>query len=82
MYRAAVLNNGKCFADVLQVVADLDNSHEVFGVATNFEKWSLLRGLDHVILCDEFNTITFDGDGMPVRAQLMHGVGKVHSLLE
>ena len=82
MYRATILKTGKYFANGLQVAADLDNSHEVFGIVTNFEKWVFLKSLDHEILCDEFNTITFDGDGVPMRDQLMHVVGKLHSLLE
>jgi len=68
------------FADGLQVAAELDNSHEVFGVVTNFEKWIFLKILDDKVLCDEFNLVSFK-HGIPVREQLITVVGKLRSIL-
>ncbi|KAI5808645.1 hypothetical protein DFH27DRAFT_540495 [Peziza echinospora] len=64
-----------------EVAADLDDAHEVYGIVTNFVQWIFLKSLDEEILCDEFNVLTFDGEGTPVRDQLMQVVGKIYSLL-
>ena len=64
-----------------EVAADLDNSSDVRGIVTNFEKWVFLKSLNEGILCDEFNPVGFGGDGTPLRAELQKVVGKVYSLL-
>ena len=64
-----------------EVVADLDDSHEVYGIVTTFEKWIFLKSLDGKILFDENGSLSFDGDGVPDRAQLKNVVGKIYHLL-
>jgi hypothetical protein len=65
-----------------EVAADLDKSHVVYGVVTNFEKWVFIKDLDEEIVMDETNVLTFDAEGVPVRDQLMDVVGKIHALLK
>ena len=64
-----------------EVVADMDDSHEVYGIVTTFEKWIFLKSLDGKILFDENGSLSFDGDGVPDRAQLKNVVGKIYHLL-
>jgi len=61
-------------------VAAADNIHEVFGIATNFEKWVFLKSLHNEILIDECNVLSFI-NGIPDRAHLNRVVGKLYSLL-
>ncbi|KAI9331184.1 hypothetical protein BDR26DRAFT_682099 [Obelidium mucronatum] len=65
-----------------EAVADLDNSHVVYGIVTNFDKWIFVKDMDEEIAMDENNFVGFDGDGVPVRDQLMKVVGKIHALLK
>ena len=65
-----------------EVAADLDNSHEVYAIVTNFEQWIFVKDLDEEIAFDENNFIGFDGDGIPVRDQLMKVLGKIYALLK
>ena len=64
-----------------EVVADLDDSHEVYGIVTTFDRWVFLKSLDGEILFDESGSLSFDGNGVPDRAQLANVVGKIHHLL-
>ncbi|KAJ3281317.1 hypothetical protein HDU79_010851, partial [Rhizoclosmatium sp. JEL0117] len=64
-----------------EVVADLDETHEVYGIVTTFEKWIFLKSLDGKILLDENSSLSFDSDGVPDRAQLKNVVGKIYHLL-
>jgi hypothetical protein len=64
-----------------EVVADLDDIREVYGIVTTFEKWIFLKSLDGKILFDENGSLSFDADGVPDRAQLKNVVGKIHHLL-
>lgn len=64
-----------------EVAADLDDSHEVYAVVTNVEKWVFLKSLDEEILCDEFNALTFGENGVPDAKQLSEVTGKLHSML-
>jgi len=65
-----------------EAAADLDNSHVVYGIVTNFDKWIFVKDMDEEIAMDENNFVGFDGDGVPVRDQLMKVVGKIHALLK
>ncbi|ORY28436.1 hypothetical protein BCR33DRAFT_725140 [Rhizoclosmatium globosum] len=64
-----------------EVVSDLDDTHEVYGIVTTFEKWIFLKSLDGKILFDENSNLSFDSDGVPDRAQLKNVVGKTYHLL-
>ena len=64
-----------------QVAADLHDTHEVYGIVTNFTRWIFLKSVDKEILFDDNNSITFDGMGIPKRDQLMGVVGKIYSLM-
>ena len=64
-----------------EVVADLDDSHEVYGIVTTFEKWIFLKCLDDRILFDESANLSFESNGDPHRDQLLKVVGKIHALL-
>nr|QUJ09333.1 crinkler 6 [Plasmopara viticola] len=64
-----------------EVAADLDDSHEVYAVVTNVEKWIFLKSLDEEILCDEFNALTFGENGIPHAMELSEVTGKLHSVL-
>ena len=50
-----------------EVAADIDDSHEVYTVVTNVEKWIFLKNLDEEILCDESNALTFGDNGVRKR---------------
>jgi len=60
---------------------DLHDTHEAYGIVTDFTRWYFLQSLDKEILFDDNNSITLDGMGIPKRAQLMGVVGKIYSLL-
>ena len=64
-----------------EFVADLNDSHEVYVIVTTFEKWIFVKSLDGKILLDENDSISFDGNGVPDRAQLENVVGKIFHLL-
>lgn len=64
-----------------EVVSDLDDSHEVYGIVTTFENWIFLKSLDGKIFFDENGSLSFDGNGVPDRAQLENVVGKLFHLL-
>jgi hypothetical protein len=65
-----------------QVVADLDDSHEVFGIVTTFDHWVFLKSCDDDILSDYSNFLCFDpSSGLPDRVQLANIVGKLHKFL-
>ena len=51
--------------------ADLDNSHVVYGIVPNFDKWIFVKDSDEDIALDENNFVGFDRDGDPVRDQLI-----------
>lgn len=59
----------------------MDDSHEVYGIVTNFRQWIFLKSLDNEILFDDNNTTMFNGIGIPQRDQLMGVVGKIYSIL-
>ena len=65
-----------------EAAADLDNSHVVYGIVTNFDKWIFVKDMDEEIAFDENNLVCFDDDGVPVRDMLMKVVGKIYALLK
>ena len=64
-----------------EAAADLDNSHVVYGIVTNFNRWIFFKDMDEEIALDNDNFLGFDGD-VPRRDQLMTIVGKIYALLK
>jgi len=62
-------------------MADLDDTHEVYGIVTNFRQWIFLKSLDKEVLFDGENTILVDAAGIPIDGWLMDIVGKIYSIL-
>lgn len=62
------------------VAADLDNSHEIFGIVTNYTEWMFIKSRDEQILIDNESELSFK-DGVPNQAELEQVVGKLRSLL-
>jgi hypothetical protein len=63
-----------------EAAADRDNTHEVYAVVTNGEKWTFARNLDEKILVDDLNTIVYD-TGAPDAAQVKTIARKLRHML-